>query len=263
MLDLSRRDVGRLAVAGSAAGVFSAVAGAQGASAASGSAIAQPGVVVTRYTVAYKYLVYVRSTASLATPGNIVARLDRGVPLVGTYNSTGLWFKVTSGAYAGRWVSSAVLTTAQNPDVINGRMSSADLTALPAWTINTRYSPGVTRYLSRAAAGSYLAMNAAFRAQFGVNLTITEGYRTYATQVKYYKELGPKQAAVPGTSNHGMGNAIDFGVSWADGNSSPLAYGKAYDRWLTANGWKWGFDRPAYMDQGGSKPEWWHYNFTG
>ena len=59
------------------------------------------------------------------------------------------------------------------------------------------------------AAAAYRAMSAAFAAAFGAPICITDSYRTYASQVRLYGEK-PALAAVPGTSNHGWGLAVDL-----------------------------------------------------
>ena len=59
------------------------------------------------------------------------------------------------------------------------------------------------------AAAAYRAMSAAFASAFGTPICITDSYRTYASQVKLYGEK-PALAAVPGTSNHGWGLAVDL-----------------------------------------------------
>ena len=137
------------------------------------------------------------------------------------------------------------------------------VTRLPSWSVNVSNLPNEPRYLSRAAAVGYLGLAAAFKARFGVALTITEAYRTLSRQQLLYRTLGYPRAAVPGTSNHGLGNAIDFGIARTNAINSPLYFGRSYDVWLTANSKRWGFDRPDYMDRRGSNPEWWHYNFVG
>ncbi len=56
-----------------------------------------------------------------------------------------------------------------------------------------------------------MALNALYKAKFGANICVNDGYRSYAKQVALYKELGPNVAAVPGTSNHGWAIAADLG----------------------------------------------------
>ena len=61
-------------------------------------------------------------------------------------------------------------------------------------------------------------------------------------------------AAVPGTSIHGWGRAIDFQDA-----GGYLRFGSAGYQWLQANAWRWGFVHPAWAEPGGSSPEPWHW----
>jgi len=96
------------------------------------------------------------------------------------------------------------------------------------------------------AAESYKALVAAAHAD-GIDLTITDSYRTYDQQVQLAAEKGLYAdgglAAVPGTSNHGWGLAVDFNVN------SPAAL-----EWLKTNGHSFGFVEAA-------KREPWHWEF--
>lgn len=84
---------------------------------------------------------------------------------------------------------------------------------------------------------------------------ITDSYRSYAGQVDLYQRK-PNLAAVPGTSNHGWGIAVDFGCG-ADSFDSP-AYA-----WLKANAGAFGFAHPTWAEPGGSRPEPWHWEYIG
>jgi len=110
------------------------------------------------------------------------------------------------------------------------------------------------RHLLRAdAAATYLAMNAAFAAEFGVPLAITDSYRDVGTQSRLYSQK-PGLAARPGTSNHGWGVAVDLfgGVD---------SYGSAEHAWLTDHGSEYGWVNPEWALAGGSRPEPWHWEF--
>ena len=61
-------------------------------------------------------------------------------------------------------------------------------------------------------------------------------------------------AAVPGTSNHGWGLALDLGGGVQD-------YGTAQYEWMRANAPAFGFDNPEWARAGGSKNEPWHWEF--
>ncbi|MBE1874386.1 D-alanyl-D-alanine carboxypeptidase family protein [Myceligenerans sp. TRM 65318] len=96
-------------------------------------------------------------------------------------------------------------------------------------------------------------LNAAFRAAFGRNLKVNDSYRSYAEQVAVAATMGAL-AAPPGTSNHGLGQAIDLG-----GGIS--AFGSAEYQWMAANAGKFGWIHPAWAEPGGSKPEAWHWEY--
>ncbi|WP_051640241.1 D-alanyl-D-alanine carboxypeptidase family protein [Cellulomonas sp. URHE0023] len=98
------------------------------------------------------------------------------------------------------------------------------------------------------------AMNAAYRQAFGHDMVLSGSYRSLADQVSTRAAKGGL-AAVPGTSNHGWGLAIDLG----DGMDS---YGSAQYAWMKANAVQFGWHHPTYMDQGGRGPhEPWHWEF--
>ena len=98
-------------------------------------------------------------------------------------------------------------------------------------------------------------MTQAYRADTGSYLCVTDSYRTYAAQVDVYARK-PGLAAVPGTSNHGWGKAVDFcgGVQTFSG---------AAHRWMKANAGRFGWFHPSWAEPSGSKPEAWHWEFSG
>lgn len=98
------------------------------------------------------------------------------------------------------------------------------------------------------------AMDAAFAQAFGHHLTLNDSYRSYAAQVQCTRTRG-WLCAVPGTSNHGLGIAVDIGDAGA--------YGTAAYAWLTAHGPAYGWHNPAWARPGGSKHEPWHWEYTG
>ncbi|WP_265520282.1 M15 family metallopeptidase [Oerskovia flava] len=113
------------------------------------------------------------------------------------------------------------------------------------------FAPG---HYVRADAGVALeALNAAYREQFGRDISINSSYRSYATQVAVKAEKG-FFAATPGTSDHGWGLAIDLG----DGVNS---YGTAQYAWMRENAPRYGWDNPVWARAGGSKNEPWHWEF--
>ena len=105
------------------------------------------------------------------------------------------------------------------------------------------------------AAAAYRAMSAAFASAFGTPICITDSYRTYAGQVKLYGEK-PALAAVPGTSNHGWGLAVDLcgGIE---------RFGTSAYRWMSANAGRYGWLHPEWADPGNGREEPWHWEFSG
>jgi hypothetical protein len=105
------------------------------------------------------------------------------------------------------------------------------------------------------AAAAYRAMSAAFAEAFGGPICITDSYRSYDSQVKLYGEK-PALAAVPGTSNHGWGLAVDLcgGIDH---------YGTAQYRWMVANAGRFGWLHPTWADPGNGREEPWHWEFAG
>lgn len=96
-------------------------------------------------------------------------------------------------------------------------------------------------------------LNSAFRAAFGRNLDVTDGYRSYAEQLSVAATKGGL-AAVPGTSNHGWGQAVDL-------SGGIESFGTAEHAWMVANAGKYGWKHPAWAQAGGSKPEAWHWEY--
>lgn len=100
-----------------------------------------------------------------------------------------------------------------------------------------------TQYATARVAAAYERLNKKFRAQFGKDLVPTEAYRSLARQkalrnayLLYVAGKGPRAAlaAIPGTSNHGWAEAIDFG-------SGVATYGTAEKEWLNEHGPEEGF----------------------
>lgn len=134
--------------------------------------------------------------------------------------------------------------------------------------------------LRKPARNSYERLNAAFKARFGDELKLTQGYRTYAQQESIFRiryrqtyatirqngrdivdRRGPWQgsywwryrgaaAAVPGTSNHGLGLAIDISTGIGFGSFTSAQF-----KWLAANGPRYGWTNT----EGRSVNEPWHW----
>lgn len=131
-------------------------------------------------------------------------------------------------------------------DPRNGRLSSSELKAL-SWTPGKRLAPDAADAASK--------MNAAYKAKFGVNISVTDAYRTYAQQLAVKAAKG-SLAATPGTSNHGLGLAMDLG-------GGINSFGTAQHNWMMANAPKYGWVNPTWAQQLGSKPEPWHWEYVG
>ncbi|WP_129783850.1 D-alanyl-D-alanine carboxypeptidase family protein [Promicromonospora panici] len=96
-------------------------------------------------------------------------------------------------------------------------------------------------------------LNRKFEKRFGNPIPITDSYRSYAAQVRL-KKVKPYLAAVPGTSNHGWGLAVDLAEPINTGHSAEY-------RWLREHGPEYGWDNPSWARPGGVKPEPWHFEF--
>ncbi len=125
----------------------------------------------------------------------------------------------------------------------NGAIPVAALCRLP-------WNPEVL--LACAAAADLTALDAAFMARYGRHLPVGGGYRDLAGQVAARAHRGA-MAALPGTSHHGWGEAIDLSLGDFPGGATGDAY-----RWLVAVGPSYGWALPDWAAPGGSKPEPWH-----
>jgi LAS superfamily LD-carboxypeptidase LdcB len=94
----------------------------------------------------------------------------------------------------------------------------------------------------------------------GVTLVPADCYRDYSGQVywrTWWCNVGKcANAAIPGTSNHGLGLAVDLcgGVE---------RFGSPGFLWMKSNAGRFGFVHPGWAEPGGSKPEPWHWEFAG
>lgn len=105
------------------------------------------------------------------------------------------------------------------------------------------------------AAAAFQALSAAFGATFGRQLCVTDSYRTFDAQLRLYA-LKPALAAVPGTSNHGWGLAVDL----CGGAES---FGTAEYAWLARSAPAFGWANPAWARPDRGRPEPWHWEFFG
>lgn len=128
---------------------------------------------------------------------------------------------------------------------INGFLDAASLCPLDG-------APG--QALRADAAAAFNQLTAAARAARGTALCVTDSYRSYPGQVSVYRRM-PSLAAVPGTSRHGLGIALDLGCGVE-------RFGSEAYRWMTANGPRFGWVHPEWAEPDGSMPEPWHWEFV-
>ncbi len=105
------------------------------------------------------------------------------------------------------------------------------------------------------AAADFARLAAEAVAERGTALCVTDSYRSYPDQVDVFARK-PQLAAVPGTSRHGLGVALDLGCGVE-------SFGTAAHRWMLANGPRFGWVHPAWAGPGGSMPEPWHWEHVG
>lgn len=115
-------------------------------------------------------------------------------------------------------------------------------------------APGGLGLLRCDAAVAFRMMSAAYEAERGSPLCVTDTYRSRSGQEVLYRTK-PTLAAVPGTSNHGWGVAVDLcgGVE---------RFGTPEHEWLIARGEDFGWHHPEWAAEGGSRPEPWHFEYA-
>ena len=133
----------------------------------------------------------------------------------------------------------------------NGQIPEDELAPIP-------WAPGL--YLRKDAVDSLIALNAAFREEFGYDISITDAYRDLAGQEdarRMWCSRGQCQkAAIPGTSNHGWALAADLG-------SNINIFDTAQYIWMKKNGPDFGWEHPAWAEPGQPGAEAWHWDFWG
>ncbi len=139
-------------------------------------------------------------------------------------------------------------------DCVGGDVSSYPNGAIPLENLCPLWAAPGHRMRADAAFG-FNRMSEAYAMAFGDPICVTDSYRDYAGQVAVH-ESKPNLAATPGTSNHGWGTALDLcgGIQ---------TFGSPQHEWMRANAPLYGFFHPGWAQQGGSKPEPWHWEFGG
>lgn len=133
---------------------------------------------------------------------------------------------------------------------------------------NSRYALNKNGLSLRKPAVKALYEMAGYALADGVSLLVSSTYRTYEYQKMLYernvaelgKEAADRESATPGSSQHQLGTAIDFGSitdEFADTKEG---------KWLSANAWKYGYSLSfpdGYESVTGFRWECWHYRYIG
>lgn len=127
----------------------------------------------------------------------------------------------------------------------NGQLRASALCPLYA-------APGQS--LGRDAAMAFNAMSNAYQHQTGSALCVADSYRSYPEQVAIKLER-PGLAATPGTSQHGLGLAVDLCGGVQD-FSAPAHL------WMQRHAPLYGWFHPAWAEPSGVLPEPWHWEFA-
>ncbi|HUR13965.1 MAG TPA: M15 family metallopeptidase [Mycobacteriales bacterium] len=140
----------------------------------------------------------------------------------------------------------ALCSTASTAGQSNGQLDAASL--CPLWQARgQRMRTDASRWFNK--------MSIYHKQTTGRPLCVTDSYRSYSQQVDVYQRK-PGLAAVPGTSRHGWGVAVDLGCGVQQ-------FGSANYRWMQANARRFHFVHPAWAEPSGSMPEAWHWEYTG
>ncbi|WP_236540871.1 M15 family metallopeptidase [Spiractinospora alimapuensis] len=125
----------------------------------------------------------------------------------------------------------------------NGEIPESALCPLP--------QPGHT--LRADAAAAFMRLDEAYQAHFGYPMCVTDAYRPLSEQERLYEEKEAGMAARPGTSQHGVGVAVDLcgGVQ---------EHGSEQYEWLMSNAGDHGWHNPPWA-QDGFEP--WHWEYEG
>jgi hypothetical protein len=108
--------------------------------------------------------------------------------------------------------------------------------------------------LRRDAANAFDAMSKAYEKETGSPLCVTDSYRSFPEQVAIKAKL-PGLAATPGSSQHGLGLAVDFcgGVQ---------SFAAPAHLWMQRNAPLYGWFHPGWAEASGVLPEPWHWEFA-
>lgn len=135
-------------------------------------------------------------------------------------------------------------------DCVGGDVSRYPNGAIPLSAL-CPVAPG--HYLRADAAHALLQLNAEYQQMWGHPLCLTDSYRAFDSQVELFS-VKPDLAAVPGRSNHGWGTAVDLcgGVE---------VFGSGPHVWMREHAPLFGWFHPSWAQEGGSRPEPWHWEY--
>ena len=128
----------------------------------------------------------------------------------------------------------------------NGRLPTAVLCELPG---------GSGERLRPDAAVAFVGLAAGYQAAFGEPICLTDSYRTLGQQ-QQLRRSKPRLAARPGSSEHGWGLAVDLSCGVQSFRTEQHA-------WMRENAGTYGWFLPDWARRGGSRPEPWHWEFSG
>ncbi len=109
--------------------------------------------------------------------------------------------------------------------------------------------------LRPGAAAAFNALSLAYEKDTGHPLCITDSYRSYAEQLAVKASRGV-WAAEPGTSQHGLGLAVDLCGGIED-------FGSPAHLWMKQNAPLYGWFHPDWAEPTGALPEPWHWEYAG
>ncbi len=167
--------------------------------------------------------------------------------------SWGPWVTFWSGTYRKYMIDVEVKPVCTEPVVTKCAMPQKKYGngLIPASALCTLWADRRHRLRADAAA-KFDALAKAYETQFGKKPCITDSYRSLAGQQSVYRRK-PGLAAIPGTSNHGWGLALDLcgpgGGRWVPGSN--------YDVWMHANAGRFGWTHPAWAHRNNFEP--WHW----
>jgi hypothetical protein len=195
--------------------------------------------------------------------GLVIRTDDSGTVVVTELDGARVWG-------AGRLLEGVRQVPAVRPGTVEWRCGAPRTTAAPlteaSWgghgngsipasqLCGLSFAPG--HLLRCDATGALELLAERFEANFGYPMCMTDSYRPYASQVRV-RAAKPHLAAVPGTSIHGWGLAVDL----CRRNITSLGFRDAEYRWLWANAPSYGWVHPPWARANGSKPEPWHWEF--